>query len=385
MSEVRVTARGAERWVRGHPWIYRSDVRDRPAAPGLVRVRDPRGRFIGQALYSPRSEIRLRLLERTDRPVDGGWWRERLAAALARRAGIDATAYRVVHAEGDGLPSLILDRYDRWVVGQILSAGLETLRGDLVPAVLDVLGPEGLLFRNEGPARRREGLAEETVLAHGAVPEEVEVREGPVRYLAAPWTGQKTGAYLDQRPNRLLAAELVPPGGSALDCFTYHGSFALHLARRADSVVALDVSADALARAAENCARNNITNVSLVEADTFDYLRDRQTAGERFDTIVLDPPAFAKNKPSLPAAIRGYKDINLRAMRILAPGGLLFTASCSFHLTKPLFLEMLHDAAADSGRRIAIRTITGQPLDHPEVLTIPETGYLKGALLEALD
>ncbi len=381
MSEVRVTARGAERWVRGHPWIYRSDVRDRPAAPGLVRVRDPRGRFIGQALYSPRSEIRLRLLERTDRPVDGGWWRERLAAALARRAGIDATAYRVVHAEGDGLPSLILDRYDRWVVGQILSAGLETLRGDLVPAVLDVLGPEGLLFRNEGPARRREGLAEETVLAHGAVPEEVEVREGPVRYLAAPWTGQKTGAYLDQRPNRLLAAELVPPGGSALDCFTYHGSFALHLAARAARVLAVDASAEALARGAANAALNGFTNIEWREADVFDLLRALERARERFDLVVLDPPAFAKSRSTVPQALRGYREINLRALRILEPGGHLVTASCSFHVGRAEFLGMLVEAAGDSGRRVILRRLLGQGEDHPEVLTVPETGYLKGAVL----
>ncbi len=381
MSEVRVTARGAERWVRGHPWIYRSDVRDRPAAPGLVRVRDPRGRFIGQALYSPRSEIRLRLLERTDRPVDGGWWRERLAAALARRAGIDATAYRVVHAEGDGLPSLILDRYDRWVVGQILSAGLETLRGDLVPAVLDVLGPEGLLFRNEGPARRREGLAEETVLAHGAVPEEVEVREGPVRYLAAPWTGQKTGAYLDQRPNRLLAAELVPPGGSALDCFTYHGSFALHLAARAARVLAVDASAEALARGAANAALNGFTNIEWREADVFDLLRALERARERFDLVVLDPPAFAKSRSTVPQALRGYREINLRALRILEPGGHLVTASCSFHVGRAEFLGMLVEAAGDSGRRVILRRILGQGEDQPEVLTVPETGYLKGAVL----
>jgi len=381
VSEVRVTARGAERWVRGHPWIYRSDVRDRPAAPGLVRVRDPRGRFIGQALYSPRSEIRLRLLERTDRPVDGGWWRERLAAALARRAGIDATAYRVVHAEGDGLPSLILDRYDRWVVGQILSAGLETLRGDLVPAVLDVLGPEGLLFRNEGPARRREGLAEETVLAHGAVPEEVEVREGPVRYLAAPWTGQKTGAYLDQRPNRLLAAELVPPGGSALDCFTYHGSFALHLAARAARVLAVDASAEALARGAANAALNGFTNIEWREADVFDLLRALERARERFDLVVLDPPAFAKSRSTVPQALRGYREINLRALRILEPGGHLVTASCSFHVGRAEFLGMLVEAAGDSGRRVILRRLLGQGEDHPEVLTVPETGYLKGAVL----
>ncbi len=173
--------------------------------------------------------------------------------------------------------------------------------------------------------------------------------------------------------------------GRALDCFSYHGSFALHLAKRADSVVALDVSADALQRAAENCARNGIANVELVEADAFEYLRAAQSARASFDTIVLDPPAFAKTRGAVPAAIRGYKEINLRAMRLLAPGGVLFTASCSFHLTKPLFLEMLQAAAADSGRRLAVRAIVGQPLDHPEILTIPETGYIKGAILEAVD
>jgi 23S rRNA (cytosine1962-C5)-methyltransferase len=170
--------------------------------------------------------------------------------------------------------------------------------------------------------------------------------------------------------------------GRALDCFSYHGSFALHLARRAESVVALDVSAPALARAGEQCALNGITNVELVKADAFDYLTERAAAGERFETIVLDPPAFAKTRATLPAAIRGYKDINLRALRLLANGGLLFTASCSFHLSKPAFLEMLADAAADSGRRVTLRAVTAQPLDHPEVITIPETGYLKGALLE---
>jgi 23S rRNA (cytosine1962-C5)-methyltransferase len=219
-------------------------------------------------------------------------------------------------------------------------------------------------------------------LLRGAVPDEIEVQEHGIRFLAAPHHGQKTGAFLDQRENRVLIGNLAR--GRALDCFSYHGSFALHLARRADSVVALDVSASALQRAADNCARNGITNVELVEADTFDYLRDQAT-GAQFDTIVLDPPAFAKTRAALPAAIRGYKDINLRALRLLSRNGLLFTASCSFHLTKPLFLEMLQAAAADSGRRVALRAITGQPIDHPEVVTIPETGYLKGALLEVLD
>jgi 23S rRNA (cytosine1962-C5)-methyltransferase len=218
-------------------------------------------------------------------------------------------------------------------------------------------------------------------LLRGTVPEAIEVSEHGVRFVAAPWTGQKTGAFLDQRDNRALIGSLA--FGRALDCFAYHGSFALHLARRAESVIAVDVSGDALARAADNCTRNGLTNVRTVEADTFDYLRELDRAGERFETIVLDPPAFAKTRASVPSAIRGYKDINLRALRLLTPGGLLFTASCSFHLTKTLFLETLQAAAADSGRRVVLRALTAQPIDHPEVVTIPETGYLKGALLQA--
>jgi 23S rRNA (cytosine1962-C5)-methyltransferase len=320
-----------------------------------------------------------------DAQLDSAWWRHRIGSAIARRQPLTqvATAYRLIHGEGDACPSLICDRYDRWLVVQLMSAGLEAFRDHIIDALDAIIRPGGILARNDVPLRAKEKLPVGVELLRGEVPDEIEVSEHGVRFLAAPRRGQKTGAFLDQRENRVLIGERSR--GRALDCFSYHGSFALHLARRAESVVALDVSAEALLRAGENCARNNITNVELVEADTFDYLRERQSAGERFDTIVLDPPAFAKNKASLQSAIRGYKDINLRAMRLLSPGGLLFTASCSFHLTKPLFLEMVQDAAADSGRRIALRTITTQPLDHPEVLTIPETGYLKGALLEAMD
>jgi 23S rRNA (cytosine1962-C5)-methyltransferase len=383
VTAVRVTARGAERWVRGHPWIYRSEVTPTDALAGLVPVTDPRGRFIGQALHSPASEIRLRLLERTDRPVDGGWWRERLAASVARRAGIDATAFRLVHGEGDGLPSLVVDRYDRWLVVQILSAGLETMQETIVGALEEVCEAAGILLRNDASVRRREGLGEAVVLARGGVPREIEVREGTVRYLAAPWDGQKTGAFLDQRPNRLLAGTLAAPGGRALDCFAYHGSFAIHLAGRADHVLALDVSPDALRRGAANAALNGLSNIEWREGDAFETLRAFARARERFDTIVLDPPAFAKNRGAVEAALRGYREINLRAMRSLAPGGILLTASCSFHLHLPEFLAMLAEAAADSGRRVHLRRILGQGEDHPEVLTIPETGYLKGAVLQA--
>jgi 23S rRNA (cytosine1962-C5)-methyltransferase len=383
-----VTAKGAHRWQHGHPWIYRSDVSRRPTTPaGGVRVEDHRGKPIGTALWSPASEISLRMVDRDpEAALDGDWWRRRIAAAIRRREPLThaATAYRVIHGEGDGCPSLICDRYDRWLVVQLMSAGLEAFRDIVVDALDDLVRPEGILARNDVSLRAKENLPVGVELLRGSVPDEVEVNEHGIRVLAAPWRGQKTGAFLDQRENRVLIGELAR--GRALDCFSYHGSFALHLARRAESVVALDVSADALRRAGENCARNEITNVELVEADAFDYLRERYNAfGESFETIVLDPPAFAKTRASVPAAIRGYKEINLRALKLLTPGGLLFSASCSFHLTKPLFLEMLQSAAADSGRRVALRAVTGQPLDHPEVITIPETGYLKGALLEVLD
>ncbi len=382
MEEVRVTKRGAERWTQGHPWIFASDVTSDETTPGVAVVSDHRGRPIGLALYSPASEIRLRLLDRRpDTRIDQTWWRERIHQALARRQGIDATAFRVVHGEADGLPSLIVDRYDRWVVIQILSAGLETCRPDILAAVLDVLKPEGILARHDPNVRRREGLAQEIVLLHGTVPEDIRVREGPIEYLAAPWSGQKTGAFLDQRANRLRAGQLMPPGGRGLDCFSYHGSFALHLARHARRVVAMDVSAEALARGQANAKLNGFTNLGWIECDAFEGLRDLDRAKERFDVVVVDPPAFAKNKGSVPQALKGYKDINLRAMRLVGPGGHLLTASCSYHVRWPEFLHMLGEAAADSGRRVTMVEHLGQPSDHPEILTVAETGYLKGAIL----
>jgi 23S rRNA (cytosine1962-C5)-methyltransferase len=386
--EAIVASRGAARWTRGHPWIFKSDVTTRPdAASGIVRVRDPRGAAIGTALWSASSEIALRLLDRDpDAAIDAAWWTSRLAAAVARRVPLEgqATAMRLVHGEGDGLPSLVVDRYDRWLVVQLLSAGLEAQRGTIVDALrAAVPGIAGILARHDVGVRQREGLPRGVELLWGDVPREVEVQEHGVRYLAAPWDGQKTGAFLDQRENRVLVG--AHARGRALDCFSYHGSFALHLARHAASVLALDVSGPALARAAENAARNGFTNVTTREANAFDELRALARAGERFDTIVVDPPAFAKSRGALRDAIRGYQEINLRAMRLLAPGGVLFSASCSFHLRKPDFLAMLESAAQDSGRRLALRAITGQPLDHPELLTVPETGYLKGALIEAVD
>ena len=383
LPEARVSQKGADRWIHGHPWIYRSDLLGAPDAAGVCRVLDRKGKHLGMALYSPGSEIRLRLLTTEDTVIDATWWRERLRAAVGRRDGIDATAWRLVHGEGDGLPSLVVDRYDRWLVVQLLSAGLETMRETILDTLMTLCQPEGILVRHDAAVRRREGLNEEVAVVRGAVPEWVEVREGAVRYLAAPWHGQKTGAFLDQRPNRLLAGTLAAPGGRALDCFAYHGSFALHLAARASHVTALDVSAEALRRGAENARLNQLENIEWLEADAFEQLRQWDRDRRRFDTIVVDPPAFAKSKATAPEALRGYKEINLRAMRLLAPGGTLLTASCSFHVHRPEFHAMLASAAEDSGRRLTVVQLLGQGIDHPEILTIPETGYLKGAVLQA--
>jgi 23S rRNA (cytosine1962-C5)-methyltransferase len=384
---AHVSARAARRWSLGHPWIFRSDVTVRPEGPaGAVVVLDHRGKKIGTALWSPASEIALRMVDaRPLADLDQAWWRDRIQTAVRRRAPLAnvTNAYRAVHGEADACPSLVCDRYDRWLVVQLLSAGLEAFRARIVEALCDALSPAGILARHDVPVRKKEGLAAGVELLTGDVPPEIDVNEHGVRYAAAPWTGQKTGAFLDQRENRVMIGERAR--GRALDCFSYHGSFALHLARRADSVVAVDVSGDALKRAHENAARNDLANIRFVEADVFDYLREVDRSRERFDTIVVDPPAFAKTRASVPGALRGYKDVNLRALRVLAPGGTLFTASCSFHVGRGEFFEMLRSAAADSGRRVALRAMTGQPIDHPEVMTIPETGYLKGALLEALD
>jgi 23S rRNA (cytosine1962-C5)-methyltransferase len=387
VDEAVVSPKGARRWQQGHPWIYRSDVERRPSSlAGIVRVRDNRGKGLGVALWSPQSEISLRLIDHNaDATVDAEWWAIRIRAAIARRASLGAStnAFRLIYGEGDAIPSLICDQYDKWLVLQLMSAGLETQREAIVAALVRATNASGILARNDVPLRKKEGLSLESALLHGDVPREIEVNEHGVRYLAAPWDGQKTGAFLDQRENRVSIGALAC--GRALDCFSYHGSFALHLARRADHVIALDTSEAALERARQNAARNGLANIETRQADAFEFLKSEERARSKYDTIVLDPPAFAKSKASLGAAIRGYKEINLRAMRMLRAGGFLFTASCSFHLSKPLFLEMLEDAAADSGRRIALREFRGQPLDHPEVVTIPETGYIKGALLEALD
>ena len=389
--QARVSARGAQRWARGHPWIYRSDVLRFPdAEAGAVRVEGPAGDPLGWALWSPASKIALRWLaaaEADPAPPGAEFWRGRLEAAFRLRSSlsIDATAYRLVHAEADGLPSVVADRYGEVVVLQTLSAGAERYRDAIADALEACLRPRGILARNDPPVRAREGLPRETLTLRGDVPRELEVREGAIRYIADLHGGQKTGAFLDQRVNR--AAVGVLARGRALDAFSYQGSFALHLAAGgAREVVAVDSSAPALERARENAALNGFADVIRTrEENVFDFLRAEWERGARYDTIVLDPPAFAKTRRALPKAVAAYKEINLRSLQLLAPGGFLFSASCSYHLRLPGFLEMIRSACADCGRRVRRHAILVQAPDHPEIPTIPETAYLKGVLLQVLD
>jgi 23S rRNA (cytosine1962-C5)-methyltransferase len=378
-----VENRGAARVRAGHPWVYRSDIAEaRGEAGDVVRVLDRGGGFLGRAFYNPRSEITLRVAIRGDEPVDGAWFRSRMAAALAWRdsLGIDGDAYRLLHAEADGIPGLVADCYGDQVVLQVGSAAVERRLDLVVGALGELLAPAGVLLRGDSRARRREGL--EVRVRAGRVPTFAVVREGRVRQRVDLWGGQKTGTFLDQRENHLAAGRYAR--GRVLDAFSYSGGFALHAARGAGEVEAVDSSGTALEAARANAALNGLDNITFTRANAFDLLRERSDSGERYGTVILDPPAFARTKRELPGARRAYKEINLRAIKLLAPGGFLITCSCSYHFSRELMEETLRSAAADAETTLRVREWRGQARDHPEILTIPETRYLKCAVLERL-
>jgi 23S rRNA (cytosine1962-C5)-methyltransferase len=382
---VVISKRGEDRVFDGHPWVYRSDITAADAQPGdIVRVEGPRGRPLGSAFFSDRSEITIRMLVRGDTPADAAFFRRRLEQAIGFRAslGIDATAYRLVHGEGDLLPSLVIDRYGDYLVVQALSQGSDRLLPQLIGDLVELTGAKGILARNDPRVRQLEGLAQEVKVLHGDVPAVVEVREGAVHYSVDLFHGQKTGLFLDQRENREAALRYA--SGRLLDTFSYNGGFALALAPRCDDVLAVDISEDAVARIQLNAQRNRLANVTARAMNVFDELRELERKGEQFDTIVLDPPAFAKNKASVPKALSGYKEINLRALKLLRPGGYLVTCSCSYNVNESAFADVIAAAAADARADVAVVEKRLQGRDHPVLMTVPETYYLKCFILRKL-
>ena len=378
--KVKVSPRGASRLKDGHVWVYRSDIVSADgAAPGsLVTVVDSRGKPLGTALYSSASQIAIRLISHD--PVDDfpALLRHRIAAAIACRQPLvhDTDAYRVIFTEGDLLPGLIVDRYNDMLSVQVLTQAMDSdlARQAFMAELTEQLHPASIVERVDPRVRELENLPpRSSTLLQGEKTDTVVTMNG-VRFHHEALEGQKTGAFLDQRENYAAAAQYSH--GEALDVFCYHGGFALHLAARCTRVTAIDSSRSALEVADQNAALNQ-REVEWIEANAFDLLKDYAASGQRYDTIVLDPPAFAKSKRDLDAALRGYKELNLRALKMLRPGGILVTCSCSFHVSQTLFLEMLAESARDAHRTLRLVEIRGQAKDHPILLNIPETAYLK--------
>lgn len=379
--------RGREqRVLGGHPWVFRSDIeREDGASDGLpVRVLTSAGRFLAMAVYNPRSQISLRILSRRDEPIDGAFIRGRVRRALDyRRRFADLNSCRLIFAESDGLPAVIADKFGDVIVLQILCLGMERFKGDIVDALAQELSPRGIYERNDVPVRELEGLTQQTGLLFGEVPDRVEMQENGVRFLVDVKEGQKTGFFLDQKENRAAIAPFVS-GMRVLDCFTHTGSFALHAAHYgAAEVTGVDISEHACACALENARLNGVEDRVRFEcANAFDFLRAHQTAKEQYDVVILDPPAFTKTRSAVEGALRGYKEINLRGMKLTRDGGFFITCSCSQHVTPDLFRGMLLEAQKDA--RVQLRQIEWrtQGRDHPILLASPETQYLKCGIFQ---
>ena len=385
-GSVVISTKGVERLRSGHPWVYRSDVRSAQAEAGaIVRVMDERGRFHGRAFYSDKSQIAVRLLTRENVPVDRKFFTQRLRRAAAYRETIveNTDCYRLVHGEADLLPSIVIDRYGDYLVVQTLSQASERQKDLIVEILVEQFSPKGILERNDPKVRLLEGLPQSVSVLHGEVPAEILAKENGITFVYDLAKGQKTGSFLDQRENHWAARRYA--SGEVLDCFSYQGGFALTIADECEHVEAVDMGAAALQIARRNQELNGIVNVTFREGNTFDLLKEYDEVGRRFQMVILDPPAFAKNRDSLAAAERGYKEINLRALKILAPGGYLVTCSCSYHLSEPLFLQLIAEAANDAKKNVVVVERRTQAQDHPILLTMPETHYLKALILKVLE
>lgn len=387
MTQVKVNRKAAGRAASGHPWIFSSDVTDLDGAqPGdVVTVLDPNGRPLGTAHYSSTSQIALRMLSSKVEQTGREFFLQRLRAAEAHRRAVvsDSDAYRVVHGEADLLPALVVDRYADYLVLQTLDQGMDRALPEIVSCLEEIFQPKGIIARNNVPVRAKENLPLASVVVSGEIPASVSVSMNGLSLTADLVHGQKTGIFLDQRENYLAAARYAR-AGKALDCFTSTGGFALHLAPKVESVEAVDSSAAALDRGAANARSNGIGNLDFRQADVFDLLSGYASARRQFSMVVLDPPAFAKSRRNLDAAAAGYKEINLRALRLLGSGGILVTCSCSHHIGEAMLLEVVAQAALDAVRTLRVLERRTQSQDHPILLTVPETLYLKCLILQVM-
>lgn len=388
MTEDRVviSSRGVERLRSGHLWVYRSDIRSAQAESGsIVRVTDERGRFHGRAFYSDKSQIAVRLLTRADVPVDRSFFAQRLRqAADYRRIVVDNTeAYRVVYGEADQIPSLIVDRYGDYLVIQTLSQATDRHKDMFVEILVELFSPKGILERNDPKVRLLEGLDQRVGVLHGEISDEIVAKENGIAFAYDLAKGQKTGAFLDQRENHQAARRYA--SGEVLDCFSYQGGFALTIAEKCEHIEVIDMAPAAVESGRRNQQLNSISNVHFREGNIFDLLKEYDEADRQFQMVILDPPAFAKNRDSVEAAQRGYKEINLRALKILQPGGFLLTCSCSYHIPEALFLQIVAEAANDARRNLVVAERRTQAQDHPILLTMPETHYLKCMIFKVLE
>lgn len=382
---VVISPRGVERLRSGHLWVYRSDVRSAEAEPGaVVRITDERGHFQGRAFYSDKSQISIRLLTREDVSVDRAFFTNRLrrAAEFRERVVENSDSYRLVYGDGDLLSSVIVDRYGDYLAIQTLSQGAERLKNLLVEILVELFSPKGILERNDPRVRLLESLDQRVGVLYGDVPDEIVTNENGIKFAISLAKGQKTGSFLDQRENHAAARQYV--SGEVLDCFSYQGGFALTVAGRCQHVEAVEMAPAAIDAAKRNQQLNSIDNVTFREGNTFDVLKQHEDEGHRFQAVILDPPAFAKNRDSIAAAHRGYKEINLRALKLLQPGGFLITCSCSYHISEALFLQIIAEAANDARRTVEVIERRTQARDHPILLTVPETHYLKTMILRSL-
>lgn len=384
--QAQVSPAAVRRIRRGHLWVYAGEWEKEPAGvdPPIVQVADSGRNVLGYAFYSPASQIRLRLFSRDAVPPTEDFIRARIGASIARRRirPESATACRLIFGEGDLLPGIIVDRYGDTLVLQTLTHATDAMKPLLVDILKEAVRPKGILQRNDARVRRLEGLEEIRSVLWGEVPEEIEIVEEGIRFSVDLMRGQKTGFFLDQGENRVAARKYA--SGTALDCFTNTGAFALHFAPRCESVTGVDVSAESLELARRNCELNGFRNVDFIERNVFDYLREMESGKRSFDLICLDPPAFARNRKALAGARSGYKEINLRALKLLKPEGTLITSSCSYHMSEGDFFDLICEAARDCHRYIQVLEKRGQATDHPVLAGMPETHYLKCFILRAL-